>query len=85
MHEYNRELTKEEIKAIRIVMGFNSDLRIKLDNVNRTSIWHFIDDNRFGLLGVNFGMSRPEIVDFYKWKDYEDCIYRMVTQVINGR
>lgn len=85
MYEYNRELTKEEIKAIRIVMGFNSDLRIKLNNVNRISIWYFIEDNRFGLLGADFGISRPEITDFYKWKNYEDCIYRMVIQVVNGR
>lgn len=36
-----KTLNKEQIKAIRIVKGFTSDLRVKLTGVNEESIWYF--------------------------------------------
>lgn len=75
-----RTLTKEEIKAIRIVRGFTPDLRIKLNNVDKESLWKFIDENIFGLVGV---ADRPAWNDpeFDEWEKY---INRLVSQVVEG-
>ncbi len=75
-----RTLTKEAIKAIRIVRGFTPDLRIKLNNVDKESLWKFIDDNIFGLVGV---ADRPAWNDpaFDGWEKY---INRLVSQVVEG-
>lgn len=78
-----RTLTKEEIKAIRIVRGFTPDLRIKLNNVDKESLWKFIDENVFGLLGAEVGTDRPAWNDpaFDGWEKY---INRLVSQVVEG-
>ena len=78
-----RALTKEEIKAIRIVRGFTPDLRIKLNNVDKESLWKFIDENVFGLLGAEVGTDRPAWNDpeFDEWEKY---INRLVSQVVEG-
>ena len=75
-----RTLTKEEIKAIRIVRGFTPDLRIKLNNVDKESLWKFIDENIFGLVGV---ADRPSwnATEFDEWEKY---INRLVSQVVEG-
>lgn len=76
----NKTLTREQIKAIRIIRGFTPDLRIKLNNVDKESLWKFIDDNIFGLVGV---ADRPAWNDpeFDGWEKY---INRLVSQVVEG-
>lgn len=81
---YNTRLNKEQIKAIRCVLGFNTDLRKYLNSVNKDSIWYFIDHNRFGLLGVEFGLAKPHPTN-KEWREYETCIDKMVSQVIYGK
>ena len=76
----NKTLTREQIKAIRIIKGFTPDLRIKLNNVDKESLWKFIDDNIFGLVGVadRPAWNNPE---FDGWEKY---INRLVSQVVEG-
>lgn len=82
--KFNKTLTKEQIKAIRIVRGFNPDTRLKLYGVNRDALWYFIDRNSYGLLGAEFATSKPTPLSD-EWDDYERCILNMVNQVIEGR
>ena len=42
-------LDNEAIKAIRFCNGFTTDLRIKLTNANRNSLWHWLDQNALGI------------------------------------
>lgn len=75
-----RILTKDEIKAIRLISGFTPDLRVKLHNADKDLLWHFIDDNISRLVGVTDHphWSDPE---FDEWERY---INRLVSQVVEG-
>lgn len=81
---YKTKLTKDQIKAIRVVLGLNSDLRVKC-NVKPKFIWDFIDKYRYGLLGSEFGLATTQDPTSDEWDDYEKCINRMVRQVLDGR
>lgn len=76
-------MKKEMVKAIRIVNGFNSDLRVKLNTINRNALWDWIDCNRFGIFGYDFGTSKPDATSD-EWQAYERTIWRAVDQVVNG-
>lgn len=76
-------MKKEMIKAIRLVNGFKPDLRVKLTTANRDSLWHWIDNNRFGIFGMDFGASGPDVTSD-EWRAYEMAIWRAVDQVIYG-
>ena len=77
-------MNKEMIKAIRLVKGINPDLRVKA-NVNKWDLFSFIDENRFGIFGVDFGLSRPDSVLSDSWPAYEHKIWNAVLSVIEGR
>lgn len=76
-------MKKEMIKAIRLVNGFKPDLRVKLTTASRDSLWYWIDNNRFGIFGMDFGASRPDVTSD-EWRAYEMAIWRAVDQVIYG-
>lgn len=78
-----RDLSKEEIKAIRIVRGFTPDLRVKLTGADKESLWQFIDENIFGLMGDDIGTIKPIWSD-PEFEKYEKYINRLVNQVIEG-
>lgn len=78
---YRIKLDNEAIRAIRFVKGYNPDLRVKLKLANRSSLWNFIDENRYGLLGVNVGFMKPDATSD-NWSRYEKMIYDVVDQVI---
>lgn len=78
-------MTKEMIKAIRLVMGFNPNLRVKLDYTpynftsEQESIINFLHDNIFGIygggifnrLGIKFN-PKPgiDVKDYSKLLDF---------------
>ena len=82
---YTATLDKEAIKAIRFVLGFKTDLRVKLRGVNKESIFEWIEENEHGIFGT-------DIIDL-KWKKmpspeydkYIRMIDRVVHQIIEGR
>ena len=76
-------MTKEMIKAIRTVHGWKTDLRIKLTTINRDTLYDWIDDNRFGIFGTEFALSKPQPTS-PEWDKYERAIWQAVSQVING-
>ena len=77
-------LDNNMIKAIRLVNGYNSDLKIKLKRVNKDSLWDWIDENRFGIFGIDFGASKPS-PESEEWDKYEAAIRSAVRQVVEGR
>lgn len=74
-------LDNEAIRAIRFVKGYNPDLRVKLNRACRSSFWDWIDENRYGLLGVDVGFMKPDATSD-DWDKYEKMIYDVVDQVI---
>lgn len=79
-----KNLNKETIKAIRIVRGFNPDLRVKLTAINRDALWAWIRENRFGIFGLDFFPADP-LPTSAEWDRFEKAIDHAVGQVINGR
>ena len=80
---YRIKLDNEAIRAIRFVKGYNPDLRVKIKlATRRSSFWDWIDENRFGLLGVNVGFMKPNDTTSENWDKYEKMIYDVVDQVI---
>ena len=71
------------IKAIRLVNGFNPDLRVKL-SVNKSDLYDWIDKNRFGIFGIEFGLSKPAATSD-DWEKYERAIWSAVNQVLSGQ
>lgn len=74
-------LDNEAVKAIRFVLGFNTDLRVSLKHVNRDAIWKFLDDNRFGIFGISAGLSKPDATSEL-WPTYEAILNDVVNQVV---
>ena len=75
-------LDNEAIKAIRFCNGFTTDLRIKLTNANRNSLWHWLDQNALGIFGMDFvhySTIQPTDDD---WHKYEVMLKNVVRQVI---
>lgn len=76
------ELTKNQIKAIRILKGYSPDLRIQVkvtyDQIQ--SILSLIEDNVINLLGVD---AVNEIIDLTD--DQRDIVYNnLMLQVLTG-
>lgn len=87
--EWRFELDNEAVKAIRFVMGYNTDLRVSLrvDSVKgatqniRSRIWDFINNNLGNILGIDFMMQKPDVTD-EAWNKYESCLNDIANQVI---
>ena len=76
------ELTKNQIKAIRILKGYSPDLRIQVkvtyDQIQ--SILSLIEDNVINLLGID---AVNEIMDLTD--DQRDIVYNnLMLQVLTG-
>lgn len=76
------ELTKDQIKAIRILKGYSPDLRIKVkvtyDQIQ--SIMSLIEENEINLLGVDAVNEIMELTD-----DQRDIVYNnLMLQVLTG-
>ena len=72
-------MKKEMIKAIRLVNGFNPDLRVKLDTANKSSLYDWIDDNRFGVLGLEKALTKDS-----DYPRYEKIVRGAVNCVVSG-
>lgn len=77
-------MKKEMIRAIRLVNGFNPDLRIVLYGVNRNSLYDWIEANRLGIFGISFYPVKP-VVTSLEWDKYDNAILKAVHQVIFGK
>lgn len=75
-------MTKEMIKAIRIVNGFNPDLRVKLTNINSNSLRQWIEENRAGIFGIDYAV-KPDARS-PEWEAYERKLDRAVYAVVWG-
>ena len=75
-------LDNKKIKAIRIILGFNDDLRIKLKYANKNSIFDFIDMHRFGLFGPDHELANRPAPDSNDWSDWEMKMWLAVSEVI---
>lgn len=83
------ELDNEAVKAIRFVMGYNTNLRVSLGSSTslkestqtRSRIWDFIDANLAGITSIDFMLSRPNAQD-PDWDKYERCLNDMAQQVM---
>lgn len=77
------ELTKEQIKAIRIIKGYNPDLRIGLKYScyeQKKDIMNLIEENTVHLLGVNAEIEMQRLTDRQREKIYNN----LVMQVYRG-
>ena len=72
-------MKKEMIKAIRLVKGFNPDLRVKLNCVNKSALYDWIDDNRFGIFSADKAMIRNT-----DYTIYERIVWGAVLCVVSG-
>ena len=79
-----KPLTREEIKAIRIVMGFNRDLRKKLNGVKIEFIYNFIKENRAGILGAEYNHFPDVVKDQENWINLRNLIKAAAEQVLRG-
>lgn len=75
-------MKKEMIKAIRMVNGFKTDLRVNLKGISKTALYNWIDENYYGIFGTEF--LKPSW-DSNEWKFYEKKIWSAVNQVISGK
>lgn len=75
-------MTKAMIKAIRLVNGFNPDLRVELTNINKDVLYDWISSNYYGIFGTSD--IKPSW-DSPEWDRYEKKIWGAVRQVINGK
>lgn len=82
---FNREtwtaqLDNEAVKAIRFVLGFNTDLRVKLTTANKRSLYSWIETNGIGIFGIDFVPTPNPATDEYD--KYERMIQNVVRQVV---
>lgn len=76
-------LTKQQIKAIRIVKGYSDNLRINISaSVNKNDMWHFIDENIAGLLGADIISCKYK--DSIMTAEYENNISWLVDGICSG-
>lgn len=78
-----KKIDKQTIKAIRIVKGFNPDLRVKLKCVNEDSLYFWIIENRFGILGTDFFTAEPTF-GTPEYDEFSAQISSVVSQVVCG-
>lgn len=79
-------MKKDMIKAVRLVRGLNPDLRVKLTTINRSALYDWIEENRYGILGVDHpseALIKPDGAS-QEWKAYERMIWKAVDAVIFG-
>jgi hypothetical protein len=76
-------ITKEQIKAIRICMGYNADLRVRLKTANSESIYDFVDKIFPYLFGVETGFKRLDDDGNLSYQ-YEKAVYKCVSAVKSG-
>ena len=79
-----KPLTREEIKAIRIVMGFNRDLRKKLNGVKIEYVYDFIKENRAGILGADYRKLPDVVKEQENWINLRNLIKAAAEQVLRG-
>jgi hypothetical protein len=82
---FNREnwtanLDNEAVKAIRFVLGFNTDLRVRLTTANKESLFSWIQDNEIGIFGFTMP-PRPDPTSD-EWDKYERMIKNVVRQIV---
>lgn len=78
------ELTNEQVKAIRIVNGYVSDLRHDISAaVNKQCMWDFIDENAANLFGLDILQARHD-EDGILSNKYETALRRCVDGVCEG-
>ena len=75
-------MEKKKIKAIRIVLGFTDDLRVKLSYANRESIFNFLDRNRVGLFGLDSELANKPDPASDEWLNWESKMWKVVDEVI---
>ena len=78
-------MTKEMIKAIRLVNGFNPDLRVNLSYASADDLYDWIEANRIGIFGLRSDMCiKPELTS-PEFDKYDRRIKAAVYAVINGK
>ena len=75
-------MTKEMIKAIRLVHGWNTDLRVKLP-FDPCFLVDWIEDNRIGILGLDYAVIPDPTSDEYR--RYERTIRAAARAVMSGK
>lgn len=81
---FNREtwtakLDGDAIKAIRFVLGFNTDLRVRLKTANKDSLYTWIKNNEIGIFGYDI-VPTPDPTS-NEWDKYERMIKSVVRQI----
>ena len=85
MYEYKPvRLDKKQIKAIRICLGYNDDLRIKLKSYEADRIDKFIAAHWGDLFGVCAVLNRPKWSNVEQFERYEKNCKLLVMQVLRG-
>lgn len=72
-------IDNEAIKAIRFVMGFNTNLRVSLPNADKDAIWRFLDEHRYGIFGS--GIEKPDPTSI-EWETYETRLNEFVRKIV---
>lgn len=78
------ELTKDQIKAIRIIKGYNPDLRIPIRDINERMAIEIIDliaENAYYFLGDHVAIEMAVLTDDQR----EDIYDHFLIQIIRGR
>lgn len=78
--KWTAELDNEAVKAIRFVLGFNTDLRVSLTTANRDSLYTWIKDNEIGIFGFDIVPTPDPTSD--EWDKYEKMIKNVVRQIV---
>lgn len=77
-------MDQKTIKAVRIVLGYKDDLRIKIKQADKNAIFDFLENNRYGIFGVSNWLSNKPAwndADFDKW---ERAMWAEVNAVLSG-
>ena len=76
-------LDNEAIRAIRFVYGLPTDLRCKLDHVDKGMLWDWINNNGLGIFGNDYiEFSKIQATDD-NWDKFEKMLYNVVEQILN--
>lgn len=75
-------MKKEMIKAIRLVKGFNPDLRVKLNTIDKVILYNWIDSNRVGIFGFDMAICPDPVTP--EFDKYDRKIWAAVRAVISG-
>lgn len=77
-------MKKEMIKAIRMVKGYTTDLRVNIRAACRKeSLYDWIYENRIGIFGLDMTIV-PEVMT-PEWKAFDHRIWEAVEAVITGK